>query len=250
MGVKRAIVHLGTAGWAIPQPAKDAFPPDGSHLVRYASRLPAVEINSTFRQWHRSETFARWAASVPDAFRFALKVPQAITHEAGLVGCEELVARFIDETAALGAKRGPLLIQLPPALEFSSPAGGKFFKLLRRQYHGPVVCEPRHPSWSKPAVDRLLASYEIARVAADPPPIPEFGIPGGWQHLAYYRWHGRERIYYSSYDASELRELASRLTASAENCETWCIFDNTALGFAATNALEMAQLLESPDSNA
>lgn len=236
-------IYLGTAGWTIPKTSVERFSTEGSHLLRYASRLPAVEVNSTFRQWHQPATFARWAATVPEGFRFALKVPQSITHEAGLAKCDEPLARFLHDTAALGGKRGPLLVQLPPSLGFSRPIAAGFFSLLRQAYAGPVVCEPRHPSWFTPAVEGMLVEHRIARAAADPPPVPAAGNPGGWRDLAYYRWHGSPRIYYSEYDASALQELSQRLIASAASAETWCIFDNTALGFATTNALEMARLL-------
>ena len=59
-------VRIGTAGWAIPGVHREAFPPDGTQLVRYAARLSAAEINSSFHRHHSIATYARWAASVPD----------------------------------------------------------------------------------------------------------------------------------------------------------------------------------------
>ena len=41
------------------------------HLERYARRLSAAEINSSFYRPHQRKTYERWAASVPDDFRFA-----------------------------------------------------------------------------------------------------------------------------------------------------------------------------------
>ena len=63
------------------------------------------------------------------------------------------------------------------------------------------------------------------------------------------RWHGWPRIYYSNYEAASLEGLAERLIASAHSAETWCIFDNTARGFATANALEMQSLLSAAGSN-
>ena len=45
--------------------------------------MNGVEINSSFYRPHAFATYARWAASTPDGFRFAVKVPRTITHEAG-----------------------------------------------------------------------------------------------------------------------------------------------------------------------
>jgi uncharacterized protein YecE (DUF72 family) len=39
-------LYVGCAGWSIPKEHASLFPPEGSHLERYAARFPAVEINS------------------------------------------------------------------------------------------------------------------------------------------------------------------------------------------------------------
>ena len=69
---------------------------------------------------------------------------------------------------------------------------------------------------------------------------PAAAEPGGWPGVVYYRLHGSPRMYYSSYSPEFLRSLAERLTmyARPEN-PVWCIFDNTALGAATSNALEL-----------
>src|SRR4051812_32051961 len=72
-------LYVGCAGWSVPKEHAGHFPAAGSHLQRYASRFPAVEINSSFYRPHRPATYARWAATVPDRFRFAGKVPREIT---------------------------------------------------------------------------------------------------------------------------------------------------------------------------
>ena len=73
-------VRVGTAGWALPVAFRDQFPADGSHLARYASVFGAVEINSSFYRAHLRSTYSRWAASVPEDFRFSVKMPKTITH--------------------------------------------------------------------------------------------------------------------------------------------------------------------------
>ena len=75
---------IGCAGWSIHKDVAGAFPDEGSHLERYAAVFPAVEINSSFYRPHQPQTYARWAASVPEAFRFSVKLPRSITHDARL----------------------------------------------------------------------------------------------------------------------------------------------------------------------
>ena len=88
--------------------------------------------------------------------------------------------RFLDETAGLGGKRGPILVQLPPSFAFDARVAGRFLTLLRARYEGPVVCEPRHATWASAAADALLSQHRVARVAADPALFPEAALPGGW----------------------------------------------------------------------
>lgn len=199
-----------------------------------------VEINSTFYRSHRGSTYARWAESVPADFRFALKVPKEITHVRRLVDCDERLAAFLEETAHLGGKRGVLLVQLPPKLAFDRAVVARFFEYFRSSYSGLLACEPRHPSWFAQDADALLASFAIARVAADPALAPEASAPGGSDAFVYYRWHGSPRVYFSSYDAERLASLAAQ--ASRHRSEVWCIFDNTTLGAATENALSLRQL--------
>lgn len=227
-------IAVGTAGWNVPKAHAGRFPQAGSHLERYAQRFNAVEINSSFYRPHRVATYERWAAAVPETFRFAVKIPRAITHERRLENADETLARFLDEVAGLGPKLGPLLLQLPPSLPFRDAQAGAFLQRLRLAASGSIVCEPRHPTWFAPAVDALLAELRIARVAADPAPVSQASEPGGWRKLSYYRLHGSPRIYYSAYAPDMLDAIAQRLAGEArDGLSSWCIFDNTA-EFAAT----------------
>ena len=169
-------------------------------------------------------------------------MPKAVTHEARLADCDALLDRFVAEVTGLGGKLGVLLVQLPPSFGFDRPLADRFVRALRRRLDAPVALEPRHRSWFTSEVAAWLADLGIARVAADPAPVAEAGRPGGWGGLAYYRWHGSPRIYYSDYDAGALASLKSTLDESCRRgVPTWCIFDNTALGAALGNALALAR---------
>jgi uncharacterized protein YecE (DUF72 family) len=108
-------LYIGTAGWSIPGIHAQHFATEGSHLIRYARKLNCAEINSSFYREHKIETYRKWAAAVPHDFRFAVKAPRTITHEGELrVHGQEALKRFLEQTAALGEKRGPVLLQVPP----------------------------------------------------------------------------------------------------------------------------------------
>ena len=242
-----ASIFVGCAGWSIPAKQQAGFPQAGTHLEKYASRLTASEINSSFYRAHKPETYARWASSVPSTFRFCVKVPKTITHERRLADARDLMDAFIGETSALGRKLGCLLVQLPPSLAFDEPVATRFFAELRRLYKGAVALEPRHATWFSARADKLLVTKHIGRVAADPAPVPEAAHPAGWQKTAYYRLHGSPRMYYSSYGESRLKRLQTALAGhGAKGAQVWCIFDNTASGAAMANALTLSKMLAAP----
>jgi uncharacterized protein YecE (DUF72 family) len=237
-------IYTGTAAWSIPRTEQRRFPPGDSLLARYAKVLPAAEINSTFYRPHRASTFERWAASVPRAFRFSVKIPREITHDQRLTGGAKLLKTFLADLAPLGARLGCLLVQLPPSLAFDARVARAFFTTLRKQFDRGVAFEPRHASWFGPPADRLLNEFKVARVAADPSRAEGDGEPGGWPGLAYFRLHGSPRIYYSSYEDDYLDVLAKKLKAlQRRRIPTWCIFDNTTLGAATGNAYNLHHVL-------
>jgi uncharacterized protein YecE (DUF72 family) len=233
--------YVGSAGWNIPRIHRDRFAATGSQLQRYGSKLNAAEINSSFYRPHAEAVYRRWAAAVPSSFRFSVKIPKLITHERALTSAREPLKQFLDEILGLGDSLGPLLVQLPPSFEFDARRVGRFFALLRRLHDGPVVCEPRHATWAPASSAALLASYRIARVAADPPRAAGLETPGGWPGLVYYRWHGSPKPYFSSYSPAALDRLSEAI--ARHDVDTWCIFDNTGSGSAAGNALDLTARL-------
>jgi uncharacterized protein YecE (DUF72 family) len=238
---------IGTAGWSIPRAAAEGFAGEGTHLQRYGRRLAGAEINSSFYRSHAPAVYARWAAATPPGFQFAVKLPKAITHDQRLARARQPLEQFLDETGALGGKRGPILVQLPPSFAFDARLVGRFLTVLRSLHEGPVACEPRHATWASPAADALLVRHRVARVGADPARFPAAAIPGGWPGLVYYRLHGSPRMYWSRYDAARLAAWADALRRLPPAVEAWCIFDNTGSGSALPNAIELDDLLRSPE---
>jgi uncharacterized protein YecE (DUF72 family) len=238
------VILVGCAGWSLPRAVQDGFGAGDSHLARYATRFPVTEINSSFHRPHQRSLYEKWAASVPAGFRFCAKLPKAITHERRLVDCEELLAEFLAQAGGLGDRLACLLVQLPPSLAYERALAAPFLALLRQRFAGALAVEPRHASWFAADPDALLRDLRIARVLADPVRHEPGRWPGGWPQRVYLRLHGSPRIYYSSYEPPVLQALAERmLRAQAEGAEVWCIFDNTASGAAAGDALALQRLL-------
>lgn len=181
----------------------------------------------------------------PPDFRFAVKMPREITHRLKLEDCERLIADLAGDIAGLGDRMGPVLVQTPPALAFDETGVAAFLTACRTHLDAPIVLEPRHASWFETGVDEFLTDCDVARVAADPEPAPGARHPGGTARLAYHRLHGSPDMYRSAYDAKTLREIFERALASGEPAaERWFIFDNTALGHAAVDALALLKMAQ------
>jgi uncharacterized protein YecE (DUF72 family) len=236
-------LRIGCAGWNVPRSAEVEFRLAGSHLERYSQLLDCCEINSSFYRPHKYETWERWARSVPPDFRFSVKAPKAITHQAANSN-QKVLQEFLAQIGFLGRKLGAVLFQLPPSNVFDRSRTEGFLALLRSHFPGQVVWEARHRSWFTDEPARLLRDFKINQVGADPACVAAASEPSTPASLAYFRLHGSPRIYYSSYCSDFLAELASRLKKSASRVETWCIFDNTAAGSAFANALELIETIQ------
>ena len=235
-------IRIGTAGWSVPKQYAIDVPQVGTHLARYSQVFLSAEINSSFYRSHRLSTWTDWSASVPEGFRFSVKAPKAITHEAKLACTVDQLKNFLSEVHTLGEKLGPILFQLPPKSAFDNVIAKAFFVMLRDLYQGRVVFEPRHTTWFTAEADHLLKEFNIARVVADPARIPAAATAGGWGELIYCRLHGSPRMYYSAYPETYLQALADTINQQSTK-EIWCIFDNTASGAAFGDALSLKRLL-------
>lgn len=237
-------LYVGCAGWALATSVHRHFPAEGTHLERYARVFSAVEINSSFYRPHLASTYARWRDSVPDAFRFSVKMPRVVTHHLRLKNADAEVARFLASVRHLEAKLGCLLVQLPPSLSFEPPVAHSFFSALRASVAVDVACEPRHGSWAAPEADALFDRLKIARVDADPAATPT-PFSSTRTDLVYVRLHGSPTMYHSAYSEQYLSQRACELKAHIDlGRRVWCIMDNTASGAAIPNALSLRRYFE------
>jgi uncharacterized protein YecE (DUF72 family) len=236
-------ILVGCAGWSLSSAVAPQFPDEGSHLERYARVLPAVEINSSFYRPHRAATYARWRDSVPASFRFSVKLPKDITHVRRLHDVGQQIDDFLDAACHLGDRFGCLLVQMPPSLAFDAGSATDLFARLRERLGTAIACEPRHQTWFGPEAAELLASFDIARVLADPQ-VALDPSPALYHGVVYVRLHGSPVIYHSDYPADYLKENAARLIEQhRQGRQVWCIFDNTASGAAVPNALATRKLV-------
>ena len=200
-------VWIGTAGWSIRKDQAALFGDGASHLARYATRFNAAEINSSFYRPHRRGTYERWAASVPENFRFAAKCRARITHAARLKERTRCWRHFWSRWRDLG-KLGPLLVQLPPSLAIRAGSPPNFFADLRAVFDGALACEPRHASWfgqaGRSAAEKASRCAGCGRSRA----CARRRRAGRLGRLSLLRWHGSPVMYRSDYPPERLAALA------------------------------------------
>jgi uncharacterized protein YecE (DUF72 family) len=197
-------------------------------LPFYSQRLPTVEINNTFYQMPKVAVLENWARTTPESFKFAIKASRRITHMSRLKAdsAADSVSFLYRNLAALGAKRGPVLYQLPPFLKKDLPRLAEFLALLP-EGHG-AAFEFRNDTWfSDDVYDALKrASATLCHSEREdnaPPPLVE---TAPWGYV---------RLRLETYADGDLEQWAERLAATRWN-ETYVYFmhEPTAPAYAQT----------------
>jgi len=159
---------IGTSGYNYPE-WKGSFYPENlaasKMLEYYAARFSSVEINYSFYRLPSRKTVAGWAAATPDGFRFTLKAPRRITHDARLQGCDDILGAFCEIAATLGPKLGLLLFQLPPFFRKQVEVLAAFGDSLPPGTR--AAFEFRHASWHDDDVYEVLRARNLALCIAD-----------------------------------------------------------------------------------
>jgi uncharacterized protein YecE (DUF72 family) len=210
-------ILVGTQGWNYRAWIGPFYPPGARQadlLGLYAQAFSTVEVDSTFYAIPPDPVVAGWQDAVPPAFRFALKVPQAITHEKRLVDADNTLTRFLARVRPLGDRLGPLLLQLSPEFRPSERASevlASFCAGLSEEFRWAI--EFRHPGWLAPPTLDLLRARRIALVLVEGRWIKrgvmlELGLEPT-ADFAYVRWMGPDRrlTEFGSVQADREREI-------------------------------------------
>lgn len=205
-----ARLWAGASGYSFKE-WKGGFYPDKlkqeEMLAFYSERLPTVEINSSYYAMPRREFLQKWVAATPKDFRFSIKSPKAITHDARLKAdaVADNVAHLYKTLETLGSKRGPVLFQLPPSLKMDLPLLMEFLQLLPAKHQ--AAFEFRNDSWF---CDEVYAALRAAGAAlclseredSAPPPLVE---TAPWAYV---------RLRLETYTDDDLKRWAERLAAT------------------------------------
>ncbi len=237
--------YIGTSGWSYNDWAKGRFYPkglkQGEWLRYFAERFGTVEVNASFYRLPRPEMITRWHSLTGSRFRFAVKLWRRITHLKRLADCRRELGDFFGVVAALGRKRGPLLVQLPPSLTKDVARLDTFLTDLKqtaKPARWKVTVEFRHPSWLCDEVYRLLDSHRVALCLADLPrcPITEPNDAS----FVYLRRHGPGGDYRGCYAPAQVAADASRVRRWLQDGrDVFVYYNNDIGGHAIDNARQL-----------
>jgi len=213
-------IRSGMGGWTF-EPWDTSFYPEKlskAKQLHYASRqVPSIEVNGTYYATQKPETFAKWAADVPDDFIFSLKATRFVTNRRVLAEAGESMGKFLSSgISELGDHLGPLLWQFAPTKKFDPGDFEAFLKLLPEKQDGlPLrhVVEVRHDSFKVPEFVALLARYGVAPVCAEHFDYPM--IADVTADFVYARLQKGSDDIKTCYPPKDLKAWADRLKAWA-----------------------------------
>ncbi len=252
-------VQIGCQGWNYEDWTGDGiFYPRGTKpadmLEIYARAFETVEIDSTFYAIPAASTVEKWYKRAPEGFTFALKLPQAITHERMLrPNSYELLAEFCDCARLLKEKLSAVLIQLPPNFALTAENGQvlkRFLPCLPTDIRFAV--EFRAREWLHPKVLAFLRDYNVAPALVEGKWLEQKRV---WEladaptaDFAYIRWMGERDL--TSFARAQRpqddnlqrwAELMRRMQAKTPR--TYAYFSNFYEGHAPASANTLKQML-------
>jgi len=245
-----AQIRIGTSGWSydgwngIVYPEKTA---SADRLGHYAKLFDTVELNASYYHWPKDSVFAGWRERLQAGFAMTVKAPRGLTHESRLAQPAEWIERLRSGMAELGepdfngGKRGVLLLQLPPTLEFDLDLLRGFIKQVTSWQRTAV--EFRHQSWETEAVFDLLEELNAAYVVMSGARLP-CTLRATSKQFVYVRFHGPDnrRMYAGSYSDDDMRWWADRIREwHGQARDVYAYFNNDASGNAVRNAQTLRQ---------
>ena len=229
-------IRVGTSGWHYDHWRGPFYPdklPKSKWFEHYAQHFDTVEINNTFYQLPKAQTFKNWHKQAPDNFLFTVKANRYITHIKRLKDAQEPVERFLEGARLLRNNLGPILYQLPPTFHKDIDPLVAFLQLLPKGRT--AVFEFRHKSWFSEDTYELLREFNAAFCIHDMPGIPTPRIITA--DSIYVRFHGSTGKYEGDYPKSALRDWAQWINEHTKGVRSvYAYFNNDIHAYAVHNA--------------
>jgi uncharacterized protein YecE (DUF72 family) len=183
-------ILVGTSGFSYPDWVP-RFYPSGTRtaglLAAYATQLPAVELNATFRRRPTASAIAGWVRATPPEFRFAVKAQRGSAVRALFGSPEESVTWLTEPLPAFGERLGAVLFRVPAEIRRDGPwvsgdvglADARLGALLAAWPRSiPLVMELQDRSWHVDETFALLRDAGAVLCTTELPPEGDEGAVG------------------------------------------------------------------------
>lgn len=247
---------IGTSGWSYSGWRGILYPQElasAKWLSFYAENFDTAEVNYSFYHLPRASTYQNWYRQTPERFVFALKASRVITHIKRLHEVRESWSMFIEGALGLKEKLGPVLMQFPPSFH-ATPENlerlGDFLEYANSGGTLRLALEFRHPSCFEAPTLTVLKRFGAALVIADSEryPAPEIAATAPFM---YFRFHGPEAMFASSYSDRALRKWSRHMKAFLDDgVDVYAYFNNDVGGYAVLNARTLIRMLKKYSSAA
>lgn len=242
-----------------------------STLYEYAGYLPFVEMDTAYYGIPRQESVTEWTKSVPDNFRFVMKVYSGISCQGEwqqyYQNEQEMVTAFLTSMQPMieSGKLYAFLVQFSGTFSCTKE-NVQYLEKIRHWFADyPLAIELRNGSWYAEKYLKQTLSFmkknEFSLVIVDEPQIPTNPVPFfpfvTSEQFVLFRLHGRNAagwmandkdwrkkrtLYrYNTDEIADLSEAVEKIAGSAK--EVGVIFNNNSGGDAAGNLLEMKAAL-------
>jgi len=223
----------------------------------YAGRLPAVELNNTFRRRPTPSAIRGWVRATPPDFRFAMKAQRGSAVRALWGAPEESVRWLTEPLGEFGERLGAVLFRVPAEIRRDGPwvdgdpavADARLAALLEAWPRAiPLVVELQDRTWH---VDETFAALRAAGATlctTELPPEGDEGAsgspePGTDREPPTIRRTGSFlylRLRLHDYDAAGLDAWAARIEPFlAAGDDVYVFFRHDPVGRAGELALEL-----------
>jgi len=234
------LIVVGTSGYYYREWVERFYPKGLSPsrwLEFYAQHFNGLELNSSFYRPPSENTLKKLSRF---SLYYSLKLFRGITHEERLE--EELLTPFFRAKEVLGERLITLLAQFPYSFYPSRERESFLMELFRKfKDRGIVItAELRHPLW-KGSLEKLKREGIPTACIKFPRRLKWLKECVKTDEIAYFRLHGKGRLYKGTYTDEELKEIAQEVRNSPS--EKRLIFFNNTSGRAPENAKRLMELL-------
>lgn len=237
-------LHIGTSGYEYDDWRGRLYPRELDRrdwLAHYASRFSSVELNTTFYGLPDRSTVEHWRDSVPDGFRFAVKLSRYGTHMKRLKDPQDWLQRFEQAISPLGETLGPVLVQLPPRWHRDPERLERFLDAVPGAWR--ITLEVRDPDWLHQSIYDTLREHHAALCVHDMLEQHPRVVTAEWVYLRFHGPDPREK-YAGSYSPQALSGAARRIRGHlGAGRDVYAYFNNDIGGNAVEDALDLERFL-------